>query len=74
MLERFVRLFAAHTTTAAPRPRARLGVESLEDRAVPAAWTAATAAELVERINDANALPGADTITLAAGATYGSRQ
>jgi hypothetical protein len=66
VLNRFTRPFDATTSA----PRARLSVEQLEDRAVPAAWTAATVAELVQHINDANATPGADTITLAARATY----
>src|SRR5215207_2654293 len=69
MLNWIVKQFAV---AAAPTPvsRIRLGVECSEDRAVPAAWTAATVAELVQHIDDANALPGPDTITLAPGATF----
>src|SRR5215217_3990781 len=69
MFKSLKRLFHAPVP---PRParRARLFVEPLEDRAVPASFTAATVAELVQHINDANALPGADTITLKPGATF----
>src|SRR5262245_52241135 len=53
-----------------PRPRIRLGVEPLEDRAVPASFTAATVPELIGAITAANQSPEADTITLAPGKTF----
>src|SRR5829696_6531971 len=71
MFKSLKRLFHAPVP---PRParRARLFVEALEDRAVPASFTAATVAELIQHINDANGpdYPGADTITLTPGAIY----
>src|SRR5438874_10433519 len=69
MFQFITRMFAAPVTSK-PAHRPRLSVERLEDRTVPTAWTAATVAELVQHINDANASPGPDTITLAAGATF----
>src|SRR5262249_26210043 len=53
-----------------PRPRSRLTVERLEDRAVPASFTASTVAELIADINGANLTAEADTITLAPGKTF----
>src|SRR4051794_36225420 len=71
MLNRLARMFGVGPAAAAPpAPRVRLGVEPLEDRAVPATWTAATVAKLVRHINDANASPGPDTIILSAGRTF----
>jgi len=52
------------------RPRARLKVETLEDRLVPASFTAASVADLIADINTANQTPEADTITLAPGKTF----
>jgi large repetitive protein len=57
-------------TRPAPRRRARLMVEPLEDRAVPATFTAATVADLIAGITAANQSPEADTITLAPGKTF----
>jgi hypothetical protein len=48
----------------------RLGLEQLEDRAVPSNFTAANVADLIADINQANLLGGANTITLAAGARF----
>jgi hypothetical protein len=50
--------------------RARLSVEPLEGREVPANFIAATVGELVAALNAANANHEADTITLAAGRTF----
>ena len=53
--------------------RARLGCERLEDRSVPATYTAATVPELIAAINlanDPNLSPGADTIELAGDTTF----
>jgi predicted outer membrane repeat protein len=62
------------TTTSRTRPttqcRARLMVEPLEDRAVPASFTAATVPELIAGITAANQSPEADTITLSPGKTF----
>src|SRR5436189_6198298 len=69
MFKSITRMFAAPVASK-PARRTRLSVERLEDRTVPTAWTAATVAELVQHMNDANASPGPDTITLAAGATF----
>src|SRR5262245_18796089 len=57
-------------TRLAPRRRARLLVESLEDRAVPASFTASTVADLIADVNAANLSAEADTITLAPGKTF----
>jgi hypothetical protein len=54
----------------APRRRARLTVELLEARAVPANFTAATVTDLIADINAANQTAEADTITLAPGKTF----
>src|SRR5262245_42716631 len=54
----------------APQRRARPTVEALEDRAVPASYTAATVPELIGAIDAANQSPEADTITLAPGKTF----
>src|SRR5262245_13220190 len=54
----------------APRRRARLMVEPLEDRTVPATFTASTVADLIADINAANQSTEADTITLAPGSTF----
>jgi hypothetical protein len=56
--------------TAPSQRRFRPGVERLEDRAVPAAFSAASPAELVAAVSAANATPEADTITLVAGKTF----
>src|SRR5262245_32081503 len=62
------------TTTSRTRPksqrRARLMVEPLDDRAVPASFPAATVADLIADINAANLSPEADTITLAPHKTF----
>jgi hypothetical protein len=50
--------------------RFRPAVHRLEDRAVPAGFTAASASDLTADIDAANATPEADTITLAAGKTF----
>jgi hypothetical protein len=47
-----------------------LGVEALEDRAVPATFTAANVAELIGSINAANLTSDEDTIALAPGKTF----
>lgn len=52
------------------RSATRLTVEGLEQRWLPASFTAATAAELIADINAANLTPEADTIALAAGAKF----
>lgn len=57
-------------THPAPQRRARLMVEALEDRAVPASFTAATVAELIGAIDSANLSAEADTITLAPDKTF----
>src|SRR5262245_51478726 len=54
----------------APRSRPRLALEQLEDRTVPASFTAASVAELVADINAANLLGGANTINLSPGTTF----
>lgn len=59
-----------------PRPTRRAlrgrkpALERLEGRAVPASYSAASAPELIAAMNAANATAEADTITLAAGATF----
>jgi hypothetical protein len=50
--------------------RFRPCVERLEDRAVPANYSAANASELIAAINAANLTAQADTITLAAGKSF----
>src|SRR5262245_41940116 len=52
------------------RRRVRFALEGLEDRAVPADFTASTVPELIADINAANALGGQNTITLAPGARF----
>lgn len=52
------------------RPRFRLRVETLEDRSVPASFSAATVPELIAAIDATNLTAEADTISLAAGARY----
>ena len=52
------------------RVTARLCVEALEARDVPAVFYPTTAADLVAAVSAANASPEADTISLTAGATY----
>src|SRR5262245_36637261 len=54
----------------APRRRARLMVEPLEDRTVPASFTAASVPDLIGAITGANQSAEADTITLAPGKTF----
>lgn len=54
----------------ATSPRARLSIEPLEDRAVPATFAAATAAELIAALDAANQTPEADQVTLAPGTTF----
>src|SRR5262245_44372549 len=53
-----------------PLRHARLSIEPLEDRAVPAGFTAATVAELIGAITAATQSAEADTITLAPGKTF----
>ncbi len=48
----------------------RLAVEQLEDRAVPASYTASTVPELIAAIEQANATSVEDTITLAPSQTF----
>ena len=71
----FPSLLASWTTglsrSTRPQPRplhrgTRLAVEQLEDRALPSAYTAYTAADLISDINLANAAGSTNTITLAA--------
>src|SRR5690348_8045015 len=53
----------------APSPRRRSSrpcLEPLEDRFLPTAYTAASVADLIYAINDANLHPGTNTITLTA--------
>jgi len=50
--------------------RSRLEVEVLENRRVPANFTAATVPELIAAIDAANLTPEADTLSLAAGTTF----
>jgi predicted outer membrane repeat protein len=64
----------------ARKPRARLGVESLEDRLAPAVFTVNSFADLLNpppgtvtlrsAIEQANATPGGNTINLTLGGTY----
>jgi hypothetical protein len=48
----------------------RLTLEQLEDRTVPANFTAASVSDLIADINAANAAGGANTIALVSGTTY----
>jgi hypothetical protein len=50
--------------------RTRLLLERLEDRTVPANFTASTVAQLIADINAANAAGGSNTIVLAANTTF----
>lgn len=50
--------------------RVRLMVQPLEDRSVPASFTAASVAELIANIHAANETPEADTITLLPAARF----
>src|SRR5262249_52902267 len=64
-----------HRPTPARLPAQRrrspgLRLEQLEDRSVPANFSAANVSELIADINAANLTPEADTITLVAGATF----
>src|SRR5689334_16521431 len=70
MFQHLARMFRSARPTPTAAGKFRLAVEPLEGRAVPASFTAATVAQLIQHINDSNALPGPDTITLTAGATY----
>lgn len=70
MFQRIARAFGSAPVGSGPTHRVRLTVEPLEDRAVPALFTAANVAELITHINSANTLPGADAIALTPGATY----
>src|SRR5262245_2855624 len=66
----FHRSVASHRGHPAPQRCARLGLECLEGREVPASFTAATVPELVANIDAANLTVEADTITLAPGKTF----
>ncbi len=59
-----------HGRPAARSSSPRLGVERLEDRTVPANFTAANVTDLIADINQSNLLGGQNTITLAAGARF----
>ena len=72
MLKRIAAVFAGRATPTRG-DRIRLSVEPLEDRAVPANFTAANVAELIAAIDAANLTPEADQITLAAGPKLGTR-
>jgi hypothetical protein len=48
----------------------RLSLERLEDRALPATFTAASVSDLIADVNAANAVGGPNTITLVAGTTF----
>jgi predicted outer membrane repeat protein len=61
---------ARHRGHPTPQRRARLGLECLEGREVPASYTAATVPELIARIDAANLSAEADTITLAPGKIF----
>jgi hypothetical protein len=50
--------------------RTRFSLEPLEDRTVPATFTAASVSDLIADINAANLTAEADTITLAPGKTF----
>jgi len=52
------------------RPGARLRLEQLNERTVPANFTAASAPELIADITAANLTPEADSITLVPGKTF----
>src|SRR3954453_482197 len=58
---------ARHSTTTNRSPHA---IERLESRTLFASYAASTVSELISRINTANNSSQADTITLAAGATF----
>jgi hypothetical protein len=58
------------TRSRAVRPRLRLQLERLEDRAVPADFTATSVTDLIADINAANQTRESDTITLVAGTTF----
>jgi hypothetical protein len=61
--------------TGTKRPaQARPVVELLEDRTVLSSYTAATVADLIADINAANLAGGSNTITLAAGKSFGLTQ
>jgi Ca2+-binding RTX toxin-like protein len=66
------RLFARPVTRPVRRApaRGRLRVEALEDRSVPASYSAATVPELIAAIDAANVTAEADTISLTAGTTF----
>src|SRR5437588_12476682 len=48
----------------------RSRLERLEDRTVPAAYTAGSVADLIADINAANAVGGSNSIALVAGTTF----
>jgi hypothetical protein len=52
------------------RTTSRLRVEALEDRSVPATFTAASVADLIADIKAANAAGGSNTIALAPGVSF----
>src|SRR3954467_3630554 len=52
------------------RPKMSKMIERLESRTLFASYSALTVAQLIAAINSANASGAADTITLAAGATF----
>jgi len=68
---RFSKLWRRYTKQSKPRlTRSRLCLEHLEDRVVPANFTASTVPELIADINAANLSAEADTITLAPGKNF----
>jgi hypothetical protein len=70
VFQRIRNLFAPTVRSVRAAHRSRLTVEGLEDRAVPASFTAATVADLIADIGAANAAGGVNTITLAPGARF----
>jgi hypothetical protein len=71
VIRRIIKLLAHDTRLSPWHPRrARLSVDGLENRAMPASFTAATVADLIADINAANASGGPNSITLATGARF----